>query len=49
MADDDIAELDLGRGARRGYPEAVYCEGKSVHHLREIAERARAGVHLPLS
>lgn len=39
MADDDIAELDLGRGARRGYPEAVYCEGKSVHHLREIAER----------
>ncbi len=40
MADDDIADLDLDRGARRGgFPEAVYCEGKSVDQLREIARR----------
>ena len=40
MADDDIAYLDLDRGARRGgFPEAVYCEGKSVDQLREIARR----------
>ncbi len=39
MADDDIAELDLDRGRRRGYPEAVYCEGKSVDQVREIARR----------
>lgn len=39
MADDDVAELDLGRNVRRGYPEAVYCEGKSVSQLREIARR----------
>ncbi|RXW33660.1 nickel pincer cofactor biosynthesis protein LarB [Propioniciclava flava] len=39
MADDDIAELDLDRGARRGYPEAIYCEGKSVDQVAAIAER----------
>lgn len=40
MADDDIAELDLDRGRRRGgFPEAVFCEGKSVDQVREIARR----------
>ena len=39
MADDDIAELDLDRGRRCGYPEAVFCEGKSVDQVREIARR----------
>ena len=38
MADDDIAELDFERGPRRGYPEAVYCEGKSVDQVREIVD-----------
>ena len=33
-----VAELDLDRSARRGYPEAVYCEGKSDVQVREIAE-----------
>ena len=37
MADDDVADLDLDRGARRGYPEAVYCEGKSPDQVRVIA------------
>ena len=42
MADlEGIAELDLGRAERRGYPEAVYCEGKSVAQLRSIAEALR--------
>jgi len=42
MADlEGIAELDLGRAERRGYPEAVYCEGKSVAQLRSIAAALR--------
>lgn len=32
-----IAELDLDRSARRGYPEAVYCEGKTADQVRLIA------------
>jgi NCAIR mutase (PurE)-related protein len=48
MADlDGIAELDLDRAARRGYPEAVYCEGKSEPQLREIA-RALVDVEGPV-
>jgi NCAIR mutase (PurE)-related protein len=43
MADlEGIAELDLGRAERRGYPEAVYCEGKSVDQVRAIAEVLRS-------
>jgi NCAIR mutase (PurE)-related protein len=33
----DIAELDLDREARRGYPEAVYCEGKTAEQVALIA------------
>jgi pyridinium-3,5-biscarboxylic acid mononucleotide synthase len=41
----DVAELDLTRMARRGYPEAVYCEGKTVEQVGLIAaEVARRGV-----
>nr|WP_240645850.1 nickel pincer cofactor biosynthesis protein LarB [Georgenia sp. SYP-B2076] len=32
-----VAELDHDRAARRGYPEAVYCEGKTPEQLRAIA------------
>ena len=38
---DGIAELDLGRGARRGYPEAIFCEGKTVAQVRAIAANLR--------
>ena len=34
---DDIAHLDLDRTARRGYPEAVYCEGKTAAQVAAIA------------
>ncbi|HET8989227.1 MAG TPA: nickel pincer cofactor biosynthesis protein LarB [Humibacillus sp.] len=37
----EVAELDLGRAARRGYPEAIYCEGKTPEQVRAIAERLR--------
>ena len=37
-----IAELDLDRPARRGYPEAVYCEGKTPEQVAAIA--AEVGV-----
>ncbi|KGN30893.1 1-(5-phosphoribosyl)-5-amino-4-imidazole-carboxylate carboxylase [Knoellia sinensis KCTC 19936] len=33
----DIADLDLDRAARRGYPEAVYCEGKTAEQVGVIA------------
>jgi NCAIR mutase (PurE)-related protein len=32
-----FAELDLERAARRGYPEAVYCPGKTPEQLGMIA------------
>jgi hypothetical protein len=32
-----IAELDVERAARRGYPEAVYCEGKAPEQVAAIA------------
>lgn len=31
------ADLDLGRAQRRGYPEAIFCEGKSVEQVAGIA------------
>lgn len=34
-------DLDLDRFARRGYAEAVYCEGKTVEQVGEIARRVR--------
>jgi pyridinium-3,5-biscarboxylic acid mononucleotide synthase len=41
----DLADLDLERGARRGYPEAVYCEGKTPEQVAVIAaEVGRQGV-----
>lgn len=39
MPDQDVAELDFDRGPRRGYPEAIYCEGKSPEQVRLIAAR----------
>lgn len=41
MSDTDIVDLDLERGSRRGYPEAVYCEGKSVQDVCTIAGLVR--------
>ncbi|HET6532970.1 MAG TPA: hypothetical protein VFH03_20465, partial [Actinoplanes sp.] len=32
-----FANLDLGRTARRGYPEAVYCAGKTPGQVARIA------------
>ncbi len=36
-----IAELDLARTARRGYPEAVYCAHKSTEQVAAIAAALR--------
>lgn len=33
----EFAELDHDRAGRRGYPEAVYCEGKSIDQVALIA------------
>ena len=42
-----FAELDHDRGARRGYAEAVYCEGKSAAQVQAIA--VAVGETTPLS
>lgn len=34
---DGIAEFDFGRAARRGFPEAVLCQGKTTEQLVAIA------------
>jgi NCAIR mutase (PurE)-related protein len=39
---DDFADLDLGRTARRGYPEAVYCAGKTPSQVAGIAAAVRS-------
>lgn len=38
---DGVVQLDLERTARRGYPEAIYCEGKSAEDVRTIAALVR--------
>jgi len=40
MTDLPFAELDLGRAARRGYPEAVFCQGKTPEQVAAIAGQA---------
>jgi NCAIR mutase (PurE)-related protein len=37
----DYATLDLDRAERRGYPEAVFCEGKSAEQVAGIAAAVR--------
>jgi len=43
MPDDleSFANLDLDRAARRGYPEAVYCAGKTPEQVAAIAAAVR--------
>ena len=36
-----FADLDLGRTARRGYPEAVFCQGKTPEQVAGIAAAVR--------
>lgn len=38
---DGVANLDLDRYRRRGYPEAVYCEAKTPEQVAAIAARLR--------
>jgi pyridinium-3,5-biscarboxylic acid mononucleotide synthase len=40
----DFANLDLDRTARRGYPEAVYCEGKTPEQVAAIAAAVRTRI-----
>jgi pyridinium-3,5-biscarboxylic acid mononucleotide synthase len=44
MADGlaEFANLDLDRTARRGYPEAVYCAGKTPEQVAAIAAAVRS-------
>jgi NCAIR mutase (PurE)-related protein len=43
---EEVAQLDLARAARRGHPEAVYCEGKTPAQVRAIAARLREATEL---
>lgn len=40
-AEFELAHLDLDRAARRGYPEAVLCEPKTVEQVAVIAAQVR--------
>ncbi|GMA38151.1 nickel pincer cofactor biosynthesis protein LarB [Mobilicoccus caccae] len=41
MGEESEFDLDTERFARRGYPEAVFCEGKTAEQVRAIAARLR--------
>ena len=43
-----FAELDHDRTARRGYPEAIYCEGKTPEQVAMIAAAVRDQPHVTL-
>jgi pyridinium-3,5-biscarboxylic acid mononucleotide synthase len=43
-----FADLDLGRAARRGYPEAVYCAGKTSEQVGLIAAALGRVPHVTL-
>lgn len=45
---EDFARLDIDRRDRRGYPEAIYCEPKTVEQLTLIARHLKQhpGPHL---
>ena len=43
-----FATLDLDRADRRGYPEAIYCEGKTPEQVGAIAERLRSAAAVTL-
>ncbi len=42
-----FAKLDSHRAARRGFPEVVYCEKKSVRHIKRIV-KALIGKEAPI-
>jgi NCAIR mutase (PurE)-related protein len=39
---EEFADLDLDRTARRGYPEAIFCQGKTPEQVAGIAQRVRS-------
>jgi NCAIR mutase (PurE)-related protein len=41
VADNPEFELDLARTARRGYPEAIFCRGKTAAQVGAIAAEVR--------
>ena len=43
-----FADLDHDRTARRGYPEAIYCEGKTPEQVAMIAAAVRDQPHVTL-
>ncbi|AKK12006.1 nickel pincer cofactor biosynthesis protein LarB [Corynebacterium uterequi] len=44
----DFAHLDMDRATRRGYPEAVYCERKTVEQVGAIAAALADSSHTTL-
>jgi pyridinium-3,5-biscarboxylic acid mononucleotide synthase len=45
---ETFADLDHDRSKRRGYPEAVYCEGKTPEQVAMIASAVRDQPHVTL-
>ena len=44
----DFADLDLDRASRRGYPEAVYCPGKTPEQVGAIAAALSGRIEVAL-
>ncbi len=40
-----FATLDIDRAARRGHPEAIYCEGKTAAQVQGIAQALKSRPH----
>lgn len=45
---DEFAQLDLGRSERRGYPEAIFCAGKTADQVARIATALAEQPHVSL-
>ncbi|MBB6216914.1 hypothetical protein HNQ80_003019 [Anaerosolibacter carboniphilus] len=41
--DIGIAKIDYHRELRNGYPEVIYCEGKSIDHIQQIIQEMLKG------
>ena len=39
FADMDFAKVDIHRSLRKGYPETIFCQGKTPEQIAAIAER----------
>ena len=42
-----FSKIDHHRQLRTGFPEVIFCEGKTIEHVKQISERILAAGHPP--